>query len=202
MVHICICLYMYIVYFHFCGAFVIFAVIILCFSVDTIFSAYWRKLRVLFVQLKMLWSQTQDNGHAGSMHLCVDQVISQSISYINSICSHMISWCNIIQRTEAFHYAVGNIIYQCQLWNIKIEVSRWIIKQWVRWKGGKLDVAINAGDYLCQYLYCWFNICHRSMDLIYVHGLRQVKSQQKSRHPPFWSTSKLLPLPNYIHIFQ
>ena len=52
------------VYFHFCGAFVIFAVIILCFSVDTIFSAYWWKLRVLFVQLKMLWSQTQDKSWA------------------------------------------------------------------------------------------------------------------------------------------
>ena len=52
MVHNCICLYMYIVYFHFCGASVIFAVIILCFSVDNIFSAYWWELRVLFVQLK------------------------------------------------------------------------------------------------------------------------------------------------------
>ena len=46
-----------------------FSVIILCLSVDTTFSAYWWKLRVLFVQLKILWSQTQDNGHAGSIHL-------------------------------------------------------------------------------------------------------------------------------------
>ena len=46
-----------------------FSVIILCVSVDTIYSAYWLKLRVLFVQLKMLWSQTQDNGHAGLIHL-------------------------------------------------------------------------------------------------------------------------------------
>ena len=57
MVHNCIYLYMYIVYFHFCGAFVIFAVIILCFSVDTIFSAYW------------YCTTEKDNGHAGSIHL-------------------------------------------------------------------------------------------------------------------------------------
>ena len=59
----------YIVYFHFRVAFVIVAVIILCFSVDTIFSTHWWELHVLFVQLKMLWWQTQDNGHAGSIHL-------------------------------------------------------------------------------------------------------------------------------------
>ena len=31
-----------------------FSVTILCFCMDTIFSAYWLKLRVLFVHLKML----------------------------------------------------------------------------------------------------------------------------------------------------
>ena len=69
MVHNYICLYMHIVHFHFWGAFVIFFCNYLCFNVDTIFSAYWWKLRVLFVQLKMLYSQTKDNGHAGSIHL-------------------------------------------------------------------------------------------------------------------------------------
>ena len=38
MAHNCICSYMYIVYFHFCGAFAIFSVIILCFSVDTMIN--------------------------------------------------------------------------------------------------------------------------------------------------------------------
>ena len=90
MVQNCICVYMHIVYCHFCGAFVIFSVIILCFSVDTIFSAFWLKLRVLFVQLKMLWSQTQDNGHAGWIHLArlkCSQLCWCSSRWIFSSCS-------------------------------------------------------------------------------------------------------------------
>ena len=120
MVPYCICLYMYIIYFHFCWAFVIFAVISLCFSVDTIFSAYWLKLRVLFVQLKMLWSQTQDNGHAGLVWNALSCVGVVLAGYFGVAPARGAREINILATLKSYN---SGVLVQIQSWTDQ-QVSR------------------------------------------------------------------------------
>ena len=104
-----------------------FSVIILCFSVDTIFSAYWLKLRVLFVQLKMLWSQTQDNGHVGSIHLArlkCSQVCWCSSRWIFWSCSSQWS------TRDQTHWPYWSHIIRVCVYKFKVEpTSRCLVRK-------------------------------------------------------------------------